>query len=160
MTWLIFFSFMSLRLLKLMGINLSQLECLVVVTLTELLSQSSCHNYHFVKIVQLGSFFWSVFSCIQTVFLYFPVFVNICIQSEYRKIGPGKTPHLDAFHAVYLQMRTLDFHRHYQSVQWLGEYQQRKCIYPYRCPFYQLASVRVYSSKFEFSECNLLLLTL
>ena len=39
---------------------------------------------------------------------YFPVlglsidiyFINLCIQSKYRKIGTRKTPHLDPFYAV------------------------------------------------------------
>ena len=39
---------------------------------------------------------------------YFPVFglsieiyfINLCIQSKYRKIGTRKTPHLDTFYAV------------------------------------------------------------
>ena len=42
---------------------------------------------HCVKSVQIRSFFWSAFSC---------------IQSEYRKIKyePEKTPYLDTFHTV------------------------------------------------------------
>ena len=43
------------------------------------------NNLHCVKIVQIRSFFWSVFSC---------------IQSECRKIRNRKTPYLDTFHAV------------------------------------------------------------
>ena len=38
-----------------------------------------------VKCVQIRSFFWSIFSC---------------IQSEYRKIRTKKTSYLDTFHAV------------------------------------------------------------
>ena len=38
---------------------------------------------HCVKSVEIGSFFWSVFSCI-------PVLVNLRIQSEYRKIWTWK----------------------------------------------------------------------
>ena len=40
---------------------------------------------HYVKIVQIRSIFWSVFSCIRT---------------EHRKYGPENTPSLDIFHAV------------------------------------------------------------
>ena len=40
---------------------------------------------HCVKIVQIRSFFWSVFSCIRT---------------NTGKYGPEKTPYLDTFHAV------------------------------------------------------------
>ena len=47
------------------------------------LSQCWTACYHCVKSVQIGSFFWSVFSRIRT---------------EY---GPEKTPYLDTFHAVY-----------------------------------------------------------
>ena len=47
------------------------------------LSQCWTACYHCVKSVQIGSFFWSVFSC---------------IRPEY---GPEKTPYLDTFHAVY-----------------------------------------------------------
>ena len=42
---------------------------------------------HCVKSVQIRSFFWSVFSCVQT---------------EYRKIRTRKTPYLDTFHAVHI----------------------------------------------------------
>ena len=40
---------------------------------------------HCVKSVQIGSFFWSVFSR---------------IWIEYEKYGPEKTPYLDIFHEV------------------------------------------------------------
>ena len=41
--------------------------------------------YHYVKSVQIRSFFWSVFS-------------RIYIRTEY---GPEKTPYLDTFHVLY-----------------------------------------------------------
>ena len=50
---------------------------------------------HCVKGVQIRSFFWSVFSC---------------IQSEYRKILTRKNPYLDTFHALkaFLTFREIE----------------------------------------------------
>ena len=50
---------------------------------------------HCVKSVQIGSFFWSLLSCIRTEYG-----VNLRVQSEYRRIRTEKFPHLDTFHAV------------------------------------------------------------
>ena len=44
---------------------------------------------HCVKSVEIPSFFWSVFSCIQTKY-----------GDSLGKYGPEKTPHLDTFHTV------------------------------------------------------------
>ena len=48
---------------------------------------------HCVKSVQMGGFFWSVFSLIWT----FPSF-----SPNAGKYGPEKTPYLDTFHAVFM----------------------------------------------------------
>ena len=52
---------------------------------TSLTNLSHSIFQHYVKIVQIWSIFWSVFSCIRT---------------EHRKYGPENTPYLDIFHAV------------------------------------------------------------
>ena len=48
---------------------------------------------HCVKSVQIRSFFWSVFSCIWTEYVFSP---------NTEKYGPEKTPYLDTFHTVSL----------------------------------------------------------
>ena len=49
-----------------------------------------CKRYlHCVKSVEIPSFFWSVFSCIQTKY-----------GDSLGKYGPEKTPYLDTFHTV------------------------------------------------------------
>ena len=53
-----------------------------------------------VKIVQIRSCFWSLFSC---------------IQSEYRKIRTRKTPHLETFHSVFISRNNV-FLRHVYQV--------------------------------------------
>ena len=45
-------------------------------------ASDTCIN-HCVKSVQIRSYFWSVFSCIRTEYIYY---VNLHIQSEYREI--------------------------------------------------------------------------
>ena len=55
---------------------------------TQLLPNDSLYHHetgHCVKTVQIRSFLWSIFSC---------------VQSEYRKIWTRKTPYLDTSHAV------------------------------------------------------------
>ena len=52
-------------------------------------------DLHCMKSVQIGRFFWSVFSCIRRVF-----------SSNTGKYGPEKTPYLDTFQAV-LKQRTV-----------------------------------------------------
>ena len=54
---------------------------------------------HWVKNVQIRSYFWSVFSCIRAEYGDF-YGINLRIQSEYRKIRPEVTPYLDTLHAV------------------------------------------------------------
>ena len=49
---------------------------------------------HYLKSVQIRSFFWSVFSHIRTEY------VNLRILSEYGKKRTRKTPYLHTFHAV------------------------------------------------------------
>ena len=46
---------------------------------------------HYVKSVQIRSFFWSVYSCIRTEY------GDLLNTGKY---GPEKTPYLDTFHAV------------------------------------------------------------
>ena len=63
------------------------------ITRNELTAQEQIWNIlqgvHYVKNVQIRSFFWSVFSCIRT---------------EYAgKYGPEKTPYLDTFQAVAMK---------------------------------------------------------
>ena len=55
-------------------------------------------SMHCVKSVQIRSFFWSVFSCIQIE--YGEIRSISPIQSECGKYGPEETPYLDIFHAV------------------------------------------------------------
>ena len=54
-------------------------------------------NGHYVKSVKIRSFSWFVFSYIR---LNTEMYVNLRIQSEYRKIRTRKTPYLDTFQAV------------------------------------------------------------
>ena len=49
-------------------------------------------SLHWVKSVQIRSFFWSVFSRIWTEY----------VEKRSRKSGPEKTPHLDTFHVVLM----------------------------------------------------------
>ena len=51
--------------------------------------------HHCVKIVQIRSFFWSVFSFIRTKYR------NTVFSPNTGKYGPEKTPFLDTFHAVH-----------------------------------------------------------
>ena len=53
-------------------------------------SINTAKQFHCVKRVQIQRFFWSVVSC---------------IQSEYRKYGPEKTPYLATFQAVCVLLR-------------------------------------------------------
>ena len=50
------------------------------------------YNLHCVKSVQIRSFFWSAFSCIQTEYG--------DLRPNTGKYGPEKTPYLDNFRAV------------------------------------------------------------
>ena len=49
--------------------------------------------FHCVKSVQIRSFFWSVFSCIQTEY------------GDTGKYGPEKTPYLDTFYAMFISIK-------------------------------------------------------
>ena len=55
------------------------------------------------KSVQIRSFFWSVFSLFELNTEFYSV--NLCIQSEYRKIRTRKTPYLDPFHKVFVILK-------------------------------------------------------
>ena len=60
---------------------------------------------HYVKSVQIRSFFWSVFSCIWTEY------GDIRgIQSEYAKSGPEKILYLGTFHTVFLCRTNIRFY--------------------------------------------------
>ena len=61
-------------------------------------------SFHWTKSVQMGSFFWSVFSHIRNEYR------EIRIHSECEKYGPKETPYLDTFHAV----SNYHYHHHYQ----------------------------------------------
>ena len=59
-------------------------ELWVFVRTKKYLNEAKRILYHCVKCVQIRSYFWSVFSCIRTE--YGDLRVNLCTESEYRKI--------------------------------------------------------------------------
>ena len=58
-------------------------------------SQTNVASSSLPKRCRWSEFFWSVFSCIRTVY------ENIRIHSECGKIRTRKTPNMDTFHAVF-----------------------------------------------------------
>ena len=56
---------------------------------------------HSLKSVRIRSFFWSVFSCIRSEYVYLSVF-----SLNAGKNGPEKTPYLDTFHVVIVYERS------------------------------------------------------
>ena len=61
---------------------------------------------HCLKSVQIRSFFWSVFCCIQTEYG-----VNLCIQPEYLKIRTGKNSAFEHFsHSAITTLNLLKSH--------------------------------------------------
>ena len=77
------------------------------------LNKPNLKHYHCVKCVQIGVFFWSVFSLILTEY-----FVSLRIESECGKIRTRKTPYLDTFHAVYI---TWKFDKYLLCFSWCPE---------------------------------------
>ena len=55
---------------------------------------------HCVKSVQVRRYFWSIFSCIQSVFFRIRTEYGEILSRNTGKYGPKITPYLDTFHAM------------------------------------------------------------